>query len=49
MYVSTDLLPQNQPNSKKYFIAKLYDKFQNPQQVLDFIVFHELGHLVFNN
>ena len=49
MYVSTDLLPQNQPNSKKYFIAKLYDKFQNPQQVLDFVVFHELGHLVFNN
>ena len=49
MYVSTDLLPQNQPKSKKYFISKLYDKFQNPQQVLDFIVFHELGHLVFNN
>jgi hypothetical protein len=49
MYVSTDLLPQNQPKSKKYFISKLYDKFQNPQQVLDFVVFHELGHLVFNN
>ena len=49
MYFSTDLLPQNQPKSKKYFISKLYDKFQNPQQVLDFVVFHELGHLVFNN
>ena len=48
MYVSTDLLPQNKSNSNKYFISKLYDNFQNPQ-VLDFVVFHELGHLVFNN
>ncbi len=49
IYVSTDLLPQNQHNPNKYFISKLYDKFQNSQQVLDFVVFHEIGHLVFNN
>ena len=49
IYVSTDLLPQNQHNPKKYFISKLYDKFQNSQQILDFVVFHEIGHLVFNN
>ncbi len=49
MYVSTDLLPQNQPISNKNLIYILYNKFQNPQQVLDFVVLHELGHLVFNN
>ncbi len=49
MYVSTDLLPQNQPISNKNLISILYNKFQNPQQVLDFVIFHELGHLVFNN
>ncbi len=49
MYVSTDLLPRNQPKSNKNLISALYNKFQNPQQVLDFVVFHELGHLVFNN
>ena len=49
LYVSTHLLPQNQPNSKNSLISQLHDKFQNPQQVLDLVVFHELGHLVFNN
>lgn len=49
LYVSTKLLPQYQQNSNDHFISKLYDKFKNPQQVLDLIVFHELGHLVFNN
>ena len=49
MYVSTDLLPQNQTDSNKSLISSLYNKFKNPQQVLDFVVFHELGHLVFNN
>ena len=49
MYVSTALLPQNQQNSRSSLISKLYDKFKNPQQVLDLVIFHELGHLVFNN
>ena len=49
MYVSTDLLPQNQQICNKSLISKLYNKFKNPQQVLDFVLFHELGHLVFNN
>lgn len=49
LYVSTHLLPQNQPNSKNNLISQLYEKFKNPQQVLDLVVFHELGHLIFNH
>lgn len=49
MYISTNLLPQNQLKSRNNLISKLYDKFKNPQQVLDLVVFHEIGHLVFNN
>lgn len=49
LYVSTKLLPQHQHNSKNTLISQLYDKFKNPQQVLDLVVFHELGHLIFNN
>lgn len=49
MYVSTKLLPQYQASSNNSFISNLYQRFHNPQQVLDLVVFHELGHLVFNH
>lgn len=49
MYVSTKLLPKYQESSSNTLISNLYSKFQNPQQVLDLVVFHELGHLVFNH
>ena len=49
MYVSTKLLHKHQEDSSNTLISSLYSKFQNPQQVLDLVVFHELGHLVFNH
>lgn len=49
IHISTDLLPENQENSPPGIVRTIKDTFYNPQQVLDLIVFHELGHLIFFN